>query len=135
MKLRSTLWSNNGTCEKWHEANYPVFQISGKSFFQTNRIIHHKECLGLCCFICQQIQPWKKENRVNSLRKKHNARGTWGVVCGPLFTSEKFLCQSVSWTDFMVKPDRPVPDGTKSPCISRNLICGHLGDVLRPHYL
>ena len=74
-QLKSALWSKYVLCEKWHEANYPVFQISGKSYSQTNRITHHKECLKLCCFICQQIQPWKKGNRMNSLKKTHNGRG------------------------------------------------------------
>lgn len=32
----------------------------------------------------------------------------------------------VSWTDFMAKPDRPVSDQTKSPCVCRNLTCVHL---------
>lgn len=124
--IKNALWSNNDICEKWHETNYPVFQISGKSFFQTNRITPHKECLRLCCFISQQIQPWKKENRMSSLKKKHNGRGSWGVVLGPLLTSEKFFCSQGVLSRRWSKTWQTSLDQTKFPWICWNLTCIHL---------
>lgn len=36
--------------------------------------------------------PTMEERKQNSLKKKHNGSSSQGVVLGPLFTSEKFLC-------------------------------------------
>ena len=79
-QLKSALWSKYGLCGKWREANCPVFQISGKSFSQTNRITHHKECLKLCCFICQQIKPWKKETEWTVSRRRKWKRLLGGCI-------------------------------------------------------
>lgn len=113
MAIKSALWSKNGLCGKWREANCPVFQISGKSFSQTNRITHHKECLKLCCFICQQIQPWKKGNRMNSLKKTQVEEAHGGLYLAHYLQVKNSFVSCMSWADFMAKPDRPVSDRTK----------------------
>lgn len=87
-------------------------QISGKSFSQSNRIIRHKECLKLCCFICQQIQPRKKETR-SSLQQKHNGRGSWVCLAHYLQAKNSFVrCASRTdlWPDLTDQsPTKPNP--------------------------
>lgn len=58
-------------------------------------------------------------------------------LCSARYWQEKnSLVSSAFWEDLMAKPAGPASDQMKSPCIYRNLICGHLENlVFRPLYL
>lgn len=79
--------------------------------------------VGNCYFLCQHIQPWKKERSEQPQEKQHNGKAG-GEGHGPLFTSENSLCCGPQTPG---KSDRGTSGQTKPE--GRDGLGLHIGDL------
>lgn len=77
----------------------------------------------------------KKKKEWTASRRNIMEEAHGGLYLAHYLQEKNSFVSCVSWTDFMAKPDKPVSDQTKSPCVCRNLTCVHLVILVSGHII